>query len=68
VTESRGHSGDNVGKDTVVTWVKEKRLLRKKAFVFGCTLFHDGELGDEVRTDMNIQAHSGHQQDVGHVH
>ena len=43
ITGSRGHEGDNVGSRTILTWINDGTLLQEKAFVFGCSLFHEGK-------------------------
>lgn len=38
ITPSRGHSGDNAGRDAIVSFVRTGQSERKKTFVFGCYL------------------------------
>ena len=40
ITESRGHAGDNVGEDAILTLVKNNPVERNRSFVFGCSLFN----------------------------
>jgi hypothetical protein len=39
ITGSRGHSGDNVGRSSIVSLLNEGSAERSKTFVFGCSLF-----------------------------
>lgn len=39
ITGSRGHSGDNTGRSTLVSLLNTGEAERKAAFVFGCPLF-----------------------------
>ena len=42
ITAGRGHVGDNVGRDTIVSWLTTGKAKRNKTFVFGCSLFSPG--------------------------
>ena len=42
ITAGRGHVGDNVGRDTVVSLLTTGQAKRNKSFVFGCSLFSPG--------------------------
>ncbi len=39
ITESRGHSGDNAGRDAILSFLTNETAERKGAFAFGCSLF-----------------------------
>lgn len=38
ITAGRGHSGDNAGRDAIVSWVMTGKAKMKKTAVFGCSL------------------------------
>jgi hypothetical protein len=38
ITESRGHAGDNAGKNAIVSLLNDAPAQRKQTFVFGCAL------------------------------
>jgi hypothetical protein len=40
ITAARGHSGDNIGRDTIISLVTTGRANRTKAPVFGCSLLN----------------------------
>jgi hypothetical protein len=41
ITESRGHAGDNVGENAIVSFINQQKKGTNQSFVFGCPL-HDG--------------------------
>lgn len=48
ITPSRSHVGDNRGTQAIRAWVLERKKIRTKGFVFGCTLFHDGHKESKI--------------------
>jgi hypothetical protein len=38
ITGSRGHEGDNKGRQALLQWIQEGRAERSSSFVFGCAL------------------------------
>jgi hypothetical protein len=38
ITPSRGHMGDSIGRDMILSWVEGKSVKREIASVFGCSL------------------------------
>lgn len=60
ITPSRGHEGDSEGKKAVYSWVLESKLYKPTAFVFGCSLFHNGEGGsNKTKTLHPLGGHDG---------
>ncbi len=49
ITGSRGHSGDNKGRDSVISFVLKGNTKTNRAFVFGCSLF-DPKKGTILKT------------------
>jgi hypothetical protein len=43
ITGSRGHSGDNAGESSIVSFVNDRSSKRAKTFVFGCSLAAHGK-------------------------
>jgi len=43
ITGSRGHSGSNVGRSAVLSFLIDGKAERKETQVFGCALFNDSE-------------------------
>lgn len=40
ITQSRGHSGDNVGVNSIIALLKNARPQESRSLVFGCSLFN----------------------------
>ncbi len=39
ITGSRGHSGDNAGRNSILSLLKDGKTNKPKTFVFGCSLY-----------------------------
>lgn len=39
ITASRGHEGDNVGKSSILGWIRDCTIVTRETPVFGCRLF-----------------------------
>jgi len=61
ITGSRGHEGDNDGRTAILSWVLDKQLITPDTFVFGCSLYHNGEETVDSRHD-----HS--EKEIGIIH
>ena len=46
ITASRGHSGDNVGENAVISMISEQQFKQSETLVFGCS-FNRRALGDK---------------------
>lgn len=43
MTSSRGHAGDNIGREAVYSWLTKDVAQHRNTFVFGCPLFSGDE-------------------------
>jgi hypothetical protein len=48
ITESRGHAGDNVGEDAIVSLVNGKKTDRNQTQVYGCSILDKCEVSSEA--------------------
>ena len=46
ITASRGHSGNNVGENAVISFIAEQAATRSETLVFGCSI-HGRTLGSK---------------------
>ncbi|MBN22135.1 MAG: hypothetical protein CL678_12715 [Bdellovibrionaceae bacterium] len=46
ITGGRGHAGDNLGSKIIREYILNNKIIKQEAFVFGCSLFHEGQEHD----------------------
>lgn len=49
ITQSRGHSGDNLGENAIVALVEDHHSTLAKTFVFGCSLVDQASKGNRAK-------------------
>jgi hypothetical protein len=53
ITGSRGHSGDNAGRDAIESLVRTGTAEQSESLVFGCPLFNDGSECQGTKHESN---------------